>query len=118
MSSVRFLSSCCFRTAIFAFAVSSGAYSSSGQTHTFNLVTDAELQNPAPEDWLMWRRTLNSWGYSPLDQIDQTNVSEIEMVWTRALGPGRQQGTPLVHDGCDVHAKSKRCNPSDRCGHW
>ena len=99
MSSVRFLSSCCFRTAAFAFAVSISANSSSGQNHTFNLVTDAELQNPAPEDWLMWRRTLNSWGYSPLDQIDQTNVSEIEMVWTRALGPGRQQGTPLVHDG-------------------
>ena len=34
-------------------------------------VTDAMLQNPAPADWLMWRRTLNSWGYSPLDQIDR-----------------------------------------------
>ena len=28
-------------------------------------VTDAVLQNPAPEDWLMWRRTLDGWGYSP-----------------------------------------------------
>ena len=34
-------------------------------------VTDAMLQEPAPDDWLMWRRTLNSWGYSPLDQIDR-----------------------------------------------
>ena len=33
-------------------------------------VTDAMLQDPAPEDWPMWRRTLDSWGYSPLDQID------------------------------------------------
>jgi hypothetical protein len=32
-------------------------------------VTDAMLQNPDPNDWLMWRRTLNSWGFSPLDQI-------------------------------------------------
>ena len=24
-------------------------------------VTDAILQNPDPADWLMWRRTLNTW---------------------------------------------------------
>ena len=63
-------------------------------------ITDAILQNPDPADWLMWRRTLDSWGYSPLDQIDRANVAELRMVWSRALGPGsRQQGTPLVHDG-------------------
>jgi alcohol dehydrogenase (cytochrome c) len=37
-------------------------------------VTDAMLRDPAPADWLMWRRTLDSWGYSPLDQIDRSNV--------------------------------------------
>ena len=70
------------------------------QVERFTPVTDAELQNPDPADWLMWRRTLNSWGYSPLDQVDRDNVSELQMVWSRALAtPGRQQGTPLVHDG-------------------
>jgi len=63
-------------------------------------VTDAVLQNPDPDDWLMWRRTLDSWGYSPLDQIDRGNVDNIRMVWTRALGAGSlQQGTPLVYNG-------------------
>ena len=62
-------------------------------------VTDAMLQDPAPADWLMWRRTLDSWGYSPLGQIDRENVCELRMVWSRALTPGRQQGTPLVYDG-------------------
>ena len=62
-------------------------------------VTDAMLQNPDPADWLMWRRTLDTWGYSPLDQIDRGNVGDLRMVWTRALGPGLQQGTPLVYDG-------------------
>ena len=62
-------------------------------------VTDAILQDPDPSDWLMWRRTLDSWGYSPLDQIDRRNVDELRMVWTRALSGGRQQGTPLVYDG-------------------
>jgi alcohol dehydrogenase (cytochrome c) len=62
-------------------------------------VTDAMLRNPDPADWLMWRRTLNSWGYSPLDQIDRGNVARLQLIWSRPLGPGIQEGTPLVHDG-------------------
>jgi glucose dehydrogenase len=62
-------------------------------------VTDSELQNPDPGDWLMWRRTLDSWGYSPLDQINRENVGTIRMVWTRGLTAGLQQGTPLARDG-------------------
>ncbi len=62
-------------------------------------VTDAELENPSPDDWLMWRRTLDGWGYSPLDQVNRDNVADLQMVWSRALQPGRQQGTPLVRDG-------------------
>ena len=65
----------------------------------FAPVTDEVLQDPDPADWLMWRRTLDGWGYSPLDQIDRDNVGDLRMVWSRALGPGLQQGTPLVHDG-------------------
>ena len=57
------------------------------------------LQAPAPDDWLMWRRTLDGWGYSPLDQITRENVSGLRMVWTRALTRGSQQGTPLAYDG-------------------
>ena len=26
-------------------------------------VTDAMLQAPSPDDWLMWRRTLDGWGF-------------------------------------------------------
>ncbi|HCQ98870.1 MAG TPA: ATP-binding protein, partial [Acidobacteria bacterium] len=63
-------------------------------------VSDETLQNPDPDDWLMWRRTLNSWGYSPLDQIDRDNVDRIRLAWTRALSAGSlQQGTPLVYNG-------------------
>ncbi len=40
------------------------------------------------------------WGYSPLDQIDRGNVSDLRMVWSRAIGGGgRQQGTPLAYGG-------------------
>ena len=62
-------------------------------------VTDEMLQDPAPGDWLMWRRTLDSWGYSPLQQIDRDNVSDLRLVWSRGLDPGKQEGTPLVYKG-------------------
>ena len=57
------------------------------------------LQNPAPSDWLTWRRTLDGWGYSPLDQVTRENVAELQMVWTRALTNGNGEGTPLAYDG-------------------
>ena len=62
-------------------------------------VTDKMIQSPDPSDWLMWRRTLNSWGYSPLNQITRNNVSQLALVWTRGLAPGIQEGTPLVYRG-------------------
>ena len=62
-------------------------------------VTDAMLEVPAEGDWLMWRRTLDGWGYSPLDQINRANVNELRMVWTRALVAGSQEGTPLAYNG-------------------
>jgi alcohol dehydrogenase (cytochrome c) len=70
-----------------------------GQQSEFVPVTDDMLQNPDPADWLMWRRTLGHWGYSPLEQIDRGNVRELSLVWTRPLNPGVQEGTPLVYDG-------------------
>jgi alcohol dehydrogenase (cytochrome c) len=63
-------------------------------------VTDAMLADPPPQDWLMWRRTLNSWGYSPLDQINRGNVKTLRLAWAHGLAQGAdQEGTPLVHDG-------------------
>src|SRR5215470_17106777 len=69
------------------------------QQAPFVPVTDPMLENPDPADWLMWRRTQNSWGYSPLNQINRSNVSRLRMVWTRGMGPGVQEGVPLVHNG-------------------
>jgi len=71
-------------------------------------VTDRVLQNPDPADWLMWRRTLDTWGFSPLTEVDRKNVGSLRMVWTRALGPGIQEGTPLVYRGVMYFP-----NPSD-----
>lgn len=69
------------------------------QGREFSPVTDAEIQNPDPADWLSWRRTLDSHGNSPLAQITAENVGDLRLVWVRPLPPGHNEGTPLVHDG-------------------
>ncbi len=62
-------------------------------------VTDAMLLKPDPADWLMWRRTYDGWGYSPLDQINKDNVKNLEVAWTWSLTRGATETTPIVHDG-------------------
>jgi PQQ-dependent dehydrogenase (methanol/ethanol family) len=70
------------------------------QARRFVPVTDAMLQKPDPGDWLMWRRTWDGWGYSPLNQVNRSNVAQLRMVWTRGMtAGGSNESTPLVHDG-------------------
>ena len=71
----------------------------SAQAPALSPVTDAVLQDPAPGDWLNWRRTLDGWGYSPRDQVDRSNVGGLRMVWSWALPLGPNESTPIVHDG-------------------
>lgn len=62
-------------------------------------VTLEDLADPPATDWLMWRRTANHWGYSPLDQINRDNVDTLRLAWAWTMEPGLQETTPLVHDG-------------------
>ena len=62
-------------------------------------VTDDMLRNPAPGDWLTWRRTQDGLGFSPLTQITAAKVSDLKLVWSHTLAPGPNASTPLVHDG-------------------
>jgi alcohol dehydrogenase (cytochrome c) len=72
-----------------------------GQTLLENLtpVTDSMLHNPPAEDWLMWRRTWDTYGFSPLDQINRNNVAHLIETFRVPLQPGSNTPTPLVHDG-------------------
>src|SRR6516165_1575051 len=66
----------------------------------FRPVTEAMLRNPAPGDWLNWRRTDNAWGYSPLTQISRDNVHQLQLAWSWSMDDtGAQEATPLVYDG-------------------
>lgn len=62
-------------------------------------VTLEQLADPPPGDWLMWRRTQDNAGYSPLDQISRENVNTLRLAWAWTMEPGMQETTPLVHDG-------------------
>ncbi|WEK47783.1 MAG: PQQ-binding-like beta-propeller repeat protein [Candidatus Andeanibacterium colombiense] len=62
-------------------------------------VTEEMLDNPAPENWLSWRRSHQGLGYSPLKQIDTGNVSELHIAWAQALPGGTNMNEPLVRDG-------------------
>ena len=79
--------------------VSSFQFNLLAQQTEFPPVSDEMIQNPADGDWLMWRRTLDSWGYSPLDEISKDNVADLRMVWTRDLATGTGEITPLAYNG-------------------
>src|ERR1041384_970738 len=85
---------------LFALVLASSRFWLGAQVNDFRPVTEAMLRNPAPGDWLNWRRTDNAWGYSPLDQITRQNVQQLQLAWSWAMDDtGAQEATPLVYDG-------------------
>ncbi len=68
----------------------------------------AAAAQPASQDtveWAVYRGNLAQQSYSPLEQIDASNVGELEIAWrwtTANFGPrpeSRNQATPLMIDG-------------------
>src|SRR5712671_6475902 len=62
-------------------------------------VKEAMLQNPSPNDWLMYSRTYDAQRYSPLKQITKQNVAQLKQVWSKDMVTATQESIPLVHDG-------------------
>ncbi len=70
------------------------------QSDDYTPVTAERLLNPEPDNWLMYRRTYNGWGYSPLDQITADNVDRLMPVWTFSTGVlDGHEAPPIVNDG-------------------
>jgi PQQ-dependent dehydrogenase (methanol/ethanol family) len=69
------------------------------QVQNFKPVTEEMLRNPSPNDWLLFSRTLDAQRFSPLDQINKSNVGQLRMAWSRGLAAGNTEGIPIVHDG-------------------
>ena len=63
-------------------------------------VTSQRLENPKDNEWLMLRRTYNGWGYSPLDEINTSNVEGLRPVWSFSTGEIRgHESPPIVNNG-------------------
>ena len=64
-------------------------------------VTQKDLNNPNPADWLMLGGNMEHWDYSPLDQINRQNIGSLQMIWSRQLPTqgGRAGTSPLIHNG-------------------
>jgi alcohol dehydrogenase (cytochrome c) len=66
----------------------------------YSPVTAERLTHPEPGNWLMYRRTYDSWGYSPLKQIDTSNVAQLKPLWSFSTGVEEgHQSPPIVNDG-------------------
>ena len=62
-------------------------------------VTAAMLEAPPAGDWLTYRRSYRSIGYSPLTQVNARTVGRLRETWAMLLAPSGNEITPLVHDG-------------------
>src|SRR5438874_9588540 len=66
-------------------------------------VDDLALRNAGKtgEEWLTYGATPGETRYSPLKQIDATNVGRLGLSWSYNVGPGGggQEATPLVSNG-------------------
>jgi alcohol dehydrogenase (cytochrome c) len=62
-------------------------------------VTDAMLQFPPANDWLMWRGGYQNISYSPLDQVNRKNVGRLSVAWAWSLPVAVNEVAPLAHDG-------------------
>ncbi len=82
-----------------ATAVVAGLLGAPARAADYKPVTQEMLANPPAADWLQISRTYDEQRYSPLDQINKSNVAKLQMVFARGLPPGTQESTPLVHDG-------------------
>ena len=66
----------------------------------YSVITDDRLNNPEPENWLMYRGTYDSHGFSPLDEINSRNVKKLKPLWTLSTGMREgHQSPPIVNDG-------------------
>ena len=69
---------------------------------TFGQITPERIRNAEtePQNWLTYSGNYQSHRYSPLAEINTTNVAQLKPIWVYQMrDPGKVEGTPLVVDG-------------------
>ena len=71
-----------------------------GPIENYSPVTADRLKNPEPGNWMHYRRTYDGQGYSPLDQINTSNVKSLVPVWTFSTGVLEgHEAPPIINNG-------------------
>jgi len=71
-----------------------------GPIENYSPVTADRLRNPEPGNWMHYRRTYDGQGYSPLDQINTSNVKGLVPVWTFSTGVVEgHEAPPIINNG-------------------
>ena len=67
---------------------------------SYTPVSEADLRAPPVGDWLHWRGSPGSNGYSALSEINRENVHRLQLAWVWGLPDGsRYRTAPLERDG-------------------
>src|SRR3954454_3969957 len=105
-----------------------------GEVSNYAPVTQQRLENPEPGNWMLYRRTYDGHGFSPLNQINASNVQDLVPVWTLSTGVIEgHEAPPIVNNGImfvatpygqvialnaktgDLSWRCKHALPEDRC---
>jgi alcohol dehydrogenase (cytochrome c) len=70
-----------------------------GTVKNYTNITDAMMKNPDPADWLMIRHDYHANDYSTLNQINASNVKDLQLQWVWSMADGTNQAAPVVHNG-------------------
>src|SRR5580700_11842660 len=71
-----------------------------GDANPYPTVTDERLEHPEAGDWLMYRRTYDGFGFSPLKQITPSNIRRLTLAWSVSTDElGAHETTPIVNHG-------------------
>lgn len=84
-----------------AFSLAAGSWLvAQGRSVQWTSITEERLRKPADGDWMGYRRTDDATGFSPLRQIDRTNVAYLRPVWAYSMRDNsRWVPTPVVANG-------------------
>src|SRR6185437_10447360 len=76
------------------------AMASAGEIANYSPVDQQRLSNPEPGNWMLYRRTYDGQGFSPLDKINTSNVKNLVPVWTFSTGVTEgHEAPPIVNNG-------------------
>jgi alcohol dehydrogenase (cytochrome c) len=88
--------------ALFMFVAAQSAFpqGTTGDAKPYPTVTDQRLEHPAAGDWLMYRRTYDGWGFSPLTEITPSNIHQLTLAWSVSTDLlGAHETTAIVNRG-------------------